>query len=264
MASCLNPAFPSAAKKGIWLAYLARAEKLNIEAVNPLLAKYIELVSLQARLSSLLIETLKLPHNDGDRALISCFNGEALRPLLTLAERELKANDQNDPTQEEMALLEDLWNQVEEFTYPRDFAARLVLEVFATHISALPHKEFETTSDRCPHCGFPIQCLIAREEGLGKRRSAVCSICSSEWPVPRLGCLHCGEQEASRLPVFSFDTWPNIRVEVCDSCGGYLKSIDMTKDADALPIPDDVASSAINIWAFERDYEPIGRHFFNL
>jgi len=42
-----------------------------------------------------------------------------------------------------------------------------------------------------------------------------------------------------------------IRVEACDSCGGYLKSIDMTKDAETLPVPDDVPSSAINIWAFE-------------
>jgi formate dehydrogenase maturation protein FdhE len=38
----------------------------------------------------------------------------------------------------------------------------------------------------------------------------------------------------------------------CDSCGVYLKSIDMTKDAEALPVPDDGASSAINIWTFEQ------------
>jgi FdhE protein len=99
---------------------------------------------------------------------------------------------------------------------------------------------------------------------MGRRRSAVCSICSSEWPVPRLGCLRCGEQRASKLPVFSFDAWTHIRVEVCDSCGGYLKSIDMTKDAEALPAPDDVGSSAINIWAFEEGYQAIGRHFFSL
>jgi formate dehydrogenase maturation protein FdhE len=58
--------------------------------------------------------------------------------------------------------------------------------------------------------------------------------------------------------------WTHIRVEVCDSCGGYLKSIDMIKDAETLPVPDDVGSSAINIWAFEEGYQAIGRHFFNL
>jgi formate dehydrogenase maturation protein FdhE len=120
--------------------------------------------------------------------------------------------------------------QSEELHYPHDFAARLVLEVYATELAALPHKEIETTPDRCPHCGFPILCSIALEEGMGRRRSPVCSICSSEWPVPRLGCLRCGEQRASELPVFRFDAWTHIRVEVCDSCGGYLKAFGAQKD----------------------------------
>ena len=264
MASCLNPVWRSEQGQRIWASYRERAEKLNAGAVNSLLTKYIELVSLQTRLSSILIGTLDVPHTDSDRALLCYFNGEALRPLLVLAAREVSAKGQMERPGESLNLLEELWNQVEEFQYPRDFAARLVLEVFATELSVLPHREMETTPDRCPHCGFPILCSIAREEGMGLRRSVVCSICSSEWPVPRLGCLHCGEQEASRLQVFSFDAWPHIRVEACDSCGGYLKSIDMTKDAEALPVPEDVASSAINIWAFEQGYQAIGRHFFNL
>ncbi len=264
MASCLNPVWRSEQGQRIWASYRERAEKLNAGAVNSLLTKYIELVSLQTRLSSILIGTLDVPHTDSDRALLCYFNGEALRPLLVLAAREVSAKGQMERPGESLNLLEELWNQVEEFQYPRDFAARLVLEVFATELSVLPHREMETTPDRCPHCGFPILCSIAREEGMGLRRSVVCSICSSEWPVPRLGCLHCGEQEASRLQVFSFDAWPHIRVEACDSCGGYLKSIDMTKDAETLPVPDDVASSAINIWAFEQGYQAIGRHFFNL
>lgn len=264
MASCLNAAFRSAGRKSIWLVYLARAESLNAGATNPLLTTYIELVSLQARLSSILIETQDVPHTDDGRALLSYFNGETLRPLLALAAREVKVKGDSEPPDESLDLLESLWNQVEEFNYPRDFAARLVLQVFATESSALPHREMETTPDHCPRCGFPILCSIAREEGMGRQRSAVCSLCSGEWAIPRLGCLRCGEQHASKLPVFSFDAWPHIRVAVCDSCGGYLKSVEMTSDAEALPVPDDVASGAVNIWAFEQGYEPIGRHFFNL
>jgi formate dehydrogenase accessory protein FdhE len=264
MASCLNAALRSARSKSTWLGYLARAEKLNAGAANPLLVRYIELVSLQARLSSILIETWEPPHPDGDRALIAYFNREALRPLLALAAQEETAKGQAESASESLELLEDLWNQASEFEYPRDFVARLVLEVFATELSALPHKEVETKSDRCPHCGFPILCSLAREEGMGLRRSAVCSICSSEWAVPRLGCLRCGEQHASKLPVFNFDAWMHIRVDACDSCGGYLKSIDLTNDVGALPVPDDIATSAVNIWAFEQGYQPIGKHFFNL
>lgn len=264
MTSCLNLAWRSAQGQRIWDDYRERAEKLNAGAMNPLLTRYIELVSLQAKLSSILIGTLDVPQTDGDHALLYYFNREALRPLFALAAREVKVEGQMEPSGESLPLLEDLWNQVEEFQYPRDFAARLVLQVFATELSVLPHREMETTPDRCPHCGFAIQCTIAREEGMGMRRSALCSLCSSEWTVGRLGCLRCGEQEASKLPVFSFDAWAHIRVEACDSCGGYLKSIDTTKDVETLPAPDDVASSAINIWAFEQGYQAIGAHFFNL
>lgn len=259
----LDPALRAETGKTIWTAHRGRAKKLNSEATNPLLTRYIELVSVQAKLSSILIQTLDVPHT-GDHTLVSYFNRGALRPLLALAAREVAAKGQTEPTGESLELLEELWNQVEEFNYPRDFAARLVLEVYATELSGLPHKEMETTPNRCPHCGFPILCLIAREEGMGRRRSAVCSLCSGEWAVSRLGCLRCGEQDASKLPVFSFDAWTHIRVEGCDSCGGYLKSIDRTKDSEALPVPDDIGSGAINIWAFEQGYQAIGRHFFNL
>lgn len=262
MASGLNAA-SSAGRNSIWLAYLARAEKLNAGAANPPLTRYIELVSLQTRLSSMLIETIEVPHGNNDRALLSHFNGEALRPLLAVATQEVTPTAESEPAGQSLELLEGLWNQVEEFTYPRDFAARLVLEVFATELSVWPHKEMETRPDHCPHCGFPVLCLIVREEGMGRRRSALCSLCSSEWVVARLGCLRCGEQRASRLPVFNFETWTHIRVDACDSCGGYLKSIDMAKDAEAQPVPDDIASSAINIWAFEQGYDGIGSHFFN-
>jgi Protein involved in formate dehydrogenase formation len=197
MASCLNPVWRSAQGQRICAAYRERAEKLNVGAVNPLLTTYIELVSLQAKTQYHPDRTLDVPHTDSDHALLCHFNREALRPLLALAVREVSAKGQAEPPSESLNLLEELWNQVEDFQYPRDFAARLVLEVFATELSVLPHREIETTPDRCPHCGFPILCSIAREEGMGRRRSALCSLCSSEWPVGRLGCLRCGEQEAS-------------------------------------------------------------------
>ena len=259
----LDPA-PRAGGRTIWAAYRERAKKLNSEAPNPLLARYVEMVSLQARLGSRLAESLAIPHTDSNRSLISYFDPEPLYPLLHIAAQEVAPNEAPETAGQSVARLEALWHQSEELHDPRDFAAQLVLDVYAAELAALPHREIETTPDRCPHCGFPILCSIALEEGMGRRRAAVCSICSSEWPVPRLGCLRCGEQRASKLPVFSFDAWTHVRVEVCESCGGYLKSIDMTEDASALSVPDDVGSSAVNIWAFEKGYQAIGRHFFNL
>jgi hypothetical protein len=90
MASCLNPVWRSAQGQRIWAAYRERAEKLNAGAMNPLLTRYIELVSLQERLSSILIGTLDVPHTDSDHAPLYYFNGEALRPLFALAAREVR------------------------------------------------------------------------------------------------------------------------------------------------------------------------------
>jgi hypothetical protein len=179
--------------------------------VNPLLTRYIELVSFQARLSSILIGTLDVSQTDSDRALLCYFNGEALRPLLALAAREIRVKGQMEP-RESMNLLEDLWNQVEEFQYPWDFAARLVLEVFATELSVLPHREMETTPDHCPHCGFLILCSIAREEGMGRRRSALCSFAQANgrWRVSHV-CVaesrkHPGSRFSASMPGRIFES----------------------------------------------------------
>ena len=118
MTSCLHPVWRSARGQRIWPAYRKRAEKLNAGTVNPLLTRYIELVALQERLSSVLIGSLDVPDIDSDRALLSYFNGEELRPLLALAERELRVKGQMEPQDESLNLLEELWNQVEEFQVP--------------------------------------------------------------------------------------------------------------------------------------------------
>src|SRR5260370_13376581 len=178
----LNPVLRAGRGKTIWAAYWERAKKLNSEAANPLLARYIELVSLQVRLGSTLVETLAIPHTDSNRSLLSYFNPEHLCPILHMAAQEVVPNETSETAGQSLARLEALWYQSEELHYPHDFAARLVLEVYATELAALPHKEIETTPDRCPHCGFPTLCAIALGEGVGLERSAGCSICSSEWP----------------------------------------------------------------------------------
>jgi hypothetical protein len=44
------------------------------------------------------------------------------------------------------------------------------------------------------------------------------------------------------------------RAGACDTCKTYLKAIDLTKDGHAVPIVDEIATVALNIWAEERDY----------
>jgi FdhE protein len=95
---------------------------------------------------------------------------------------------------------------------------------------------------------------ILREEGHGAKRTLLCALCLTEWEYLRVVCTRCGEQQFDALPVYTADQFAHIRIEACDSCRSYLKTIDMTKNGLAVPLVDDLASVALDLWARERGY----------
>jgi FdhE protein len=107
---------------------------------------------------------------------------------------------------------------------------------------------------RCPSCGgLPVVGLL-REEGHGARRSLVCGRCLSEWEFRRVCCPACRETTFQTLPVFAAEQFPHVRVEACDACRRYLKTLDLTKDGLADPVADDLASVVMDLWAAEQGY----------
>jgi formate dehydrogenase maturation protein FdhE len=110
------------------------------------------------------------------------------------------------------------------------------------------------TPNRCPRCdGLPVAGVL-REEGQGARRSLVCGVCLHEWGFVRLACVACGEQRFDVLPVFTAEELPLVRIEACDTCRGYLKTIDGTKDGHVVAVVDDLATVALDIWARGEGY----------
>jgi FdhE protein len=83
----------------------------------------------------------------------------------------------------------------------------------------------------------------------------VCQLCFTEWDVPRVQCPACQEQKFDSLPVYTADAFAHVRVEACDACKTYLKTIDLTKDGLAVAIVDDLASVPLDLWAREQGYE---------
>ena len=79
-------------------------------------------------------------------------------------------------------------------------------------------------------------------------------MCLTESAAPRLGCQACGEQRVEALPIFRSDATEPARIEACDTCRAYTKTIDLTRDASACPIADDVASVSLDLWAREQGY----------
>jgi len=113
------------------------------------------------------------------------------------------------------------------------------------------------TPDVCPLCGGRPQAGVLRPEGDGGKRSLICGLCAWEWLYRRIVCPACGEEDVHKLAVYSADEYPQVRVEACDSCHSYIKTVDLTKDGHAEPVVDELATIPLDLWATERGYKKI-------
>jgi FdhE protein len=76
----------------------------------------------------------------------------------------------------------------------------------------------------CPVCAaWPI---LAERRGLDRSRQLRCGRCAVEWQIQWLCCVYCGERDHRRLgSLVPEDEEEVLKVEICHSCGGYLKSV---------------------------------------
>ncbi len=106
----------------------------------------------------------------------------------------------------------------------------------------------------CPICGsLPLISSLNEKEGF---RHATCSFCRHEYRIKRIACPVCGEEEQKKLTFFTVDEEPGFRVDVCDSCKTYIKTIDF-RDLDrvAVPVLDDLDSLALDYVAAGQGYK---------
>ena len=150
-------------------------------------------------------------------------------------------------------------------TLMRRIASPAVLKEseYLRHIVRQPYAERQarqsgispaTVQPLCPYCGEKPVAAVLRPEGDGGKRFLLCSLCSQEWEFRRLLCPQCGEEDQEKLPVYTADEFPYIRVEACESCHVYMKAIDLTRNGLAVPEVDELASVALDLWASERGY----------
>ena len=79
----------------------------------------------------------------------------------------------------------------------------------------------------CPFCGRePLMARLDKETG---RKWLFCSLCRTEWPFRRLECPFCGNNNQKSLRYFYSEDEEAYRVDVCDSCKRYTKTIDVRK-----------------------------------
>jgi formate dehydrogenase accessory protein FdhE len=144
---------------------------------------------------------------------------------------------------------------------PEAFLGRAFLQPYAEFVrSRLAMKSDGYTHSLCPFCNRKPGLGVLRQQGDGARRSLMCSFCLTEWEFQRIVCPACGEENNEKLPVYTASDFDYIRVECCDTCHAYLKTVDLTKNGLAEPIVDEMAAAPLDLWAQEHGYSKLQRN----
>lgn len=119
----------------------------------------------------------------------------------------------------------------------------------------------------CPFCGRkPLVAFLSTDTSMpgilegsaeGGRRFLMCGDCSTIWPYRRIACVNCEEESPYKLPYYVAEDMRNVRVECCDACRHYIKSIDLTQDNRAVPLVDELAATPLDLWARDQGYTKI-------
>jgi FdhE protein len=106
----------------------------------------------------------------------------------------------------------------------------------------------------CPTCGaWPA---LAEVRGLDGARHLRCRGCGGDWATAWLRCPFCGEHDHTRLgSLVASEGLEREKIEVCDACHGYLKTITTFGPIRAEQVVlHDLATVGLDVAAVERGY----------
>jgi FdhE protein len=180
-----------------------------------------------------------------------------IRPVLqVIAERsdDAKQRLDDDPSIAKTRL-EVFWSE----NHP-DYISRALLQPYAEVLRARKVDPDRVHSrGHCPFCGGTawISSRKSSPDSESGFRYLGCSLCGLEWNFGRINCPACGEEDPYKLPIFQSDAHNTVRLETCETCRRYVKSIDLTLDARPIPAVDDLVSLSMDLWAAEEGYTRI-------
>lgn len=103
----------------------------------------------------------------------------------------------------------------------------------------------------CPACGsWPAVAEVA-----AGHRVMRCSFCAAAWELTTYACIYCGESGEKFVTAAPDEERKDRRLEVCSTCGGYLKTIDLP---ELSPFPllsiSDIETTDLDVAAMEHGY----------
>jgi len=114
----------------------------------------------------------------------------------------------------------------------------------------------------CPICGSAPILSILEDEG---RRKLVCSFCGHLWSAKRVHCPYCDSSQNKDLHYFYSEEEKDTRVDLCDHCKKYLKTLD-TRKIDRLIYPplEQISTVHLDLKAQEMGFDPGIRLFMQV
>jgi FdhE protein len=155
--------------------------------------------------------------------------------------------------------LETKGEQTEGFGLLALILAAPFLRCCARALPAIPGFEYESSAS-CPVCGgLPLMARLRREDG---KRLLECSVCRFSWFMDRLKCPFCGNTDPQTLDYFFDEAEAAFRVDTCEVCRGYIKTVDERKLDDEGPVIlalTDLGTLYLDLLAERKGYQVQGR-----
>ncbi|OCG19764.1 formate dehydrogenase accessory protein FdhE [Gilliamella sp. App4-10] len=260
--------------------YIHRAERLTSLANNSPISDYLKFCAIIAEKQANLIK-----HNPIDIDVSCLLNSD--RPPLSLANLPLKntwqdyltslLNSFSDTTQQITLVIDQL--KKNSSLELQDKALHLLkgefdrvdgnetifiwssLSVYYCQLaSQIKGKAIAENTDKlwlCPVCNSMPTASVIQLGSHNGLRYLHCSLCESEWYVPRVKCTCCDNMKGIQYLSLEKELAAT-KTECCDVCHSYLKILDQDKDPHIEVIADDIASLILDIKTEEEGFAKSG------
>jgi len=105
----------------------------------------------------------------------------------------------------------------------------------------------------CPLCGgLPSMSLLKEETG---KRFLFCPHCGCQWQVDRIACPYCTNREHETLHYLYAEDEENYRIDLCEKCHQYIKTIDLRKTDVMDPFLEDIATLHLDVLAAQKGFK---------
>lgn len=249
---------------GWWDKQIGRAEELAVQSSGSreLLTFYAQLLRAQKEAYEFFRGRKDwLPSGDLERDLpvIRGALPTLLKTVVTYGPETLAAEAQELLQTSDEAINEML---ITYWLNPSDiqFFAKAFLQPYGRWLAEAGVRGEGFSERRCPICGGnpQVSFLQSKESNAESgNRDLICATCLSTWEFRRVVCANCGEERPAKLGYFHTPEFDHVRIEACDTCGYYIKGVDLTRFGFAVPLVDEVAAAPLDVWAREHGYTKI-------